>query len=200
MDREYELVELLRVFPRGPEDERALRALVAETITDGRLPARVAARLWAKGDDDVSMGAYELLQSVADLAIEPLIAGLGPADPTRVSQGLDLVVHAELELRAKVVRHVDGLLVDKRRVPPPQSFGAVEETPDDRRVCDEAYVAMRRLVHYGESAWDLVTSARQFYRSPEGARDAAITEARRTNEWRRALRGPDAGDDEGDPA
>jgi hypothetical protein len=196
MDLEYELVTLLRAFPPDEASERRLRALIDESAAAGRLPARVATRLYARGDNDAALGAFSLLQTIGDLAIEPLLEGPHPTDPARVGQSLELLAHAELELRARVLRRIDSLLDDKRRVPPPEQLGPVEETPDERRVCDVAYVAMRSLVHFGESAWDRLSGARAFYRSAEGARDGAIVEARRTNDWRRALRGPDAADEE----
>lgn len=72
-----------------------------------------------------------------------------PALPEQRTTLIEQAVEAEVALRRKVIARIDALLDDRTPIPVPVS-GPAEQRPPPRRVCDEAYLLMRQMVHFGE--------------------------------------------------
>ena len=83
---------------------------------------------------------------------------------------------------------VDTLLDDQETLPR-RLAGPIEQPPPKRRVCDQAYLLMRKIVHWGESLLDASVQENQFLNLPDDLKDARITEARVSGIWNRALSG-----------
>jgi hypothetical protein len=150
--------------------------------------------LLESSDTDLAFNAESFLRSIGDLAVQPLLESPVPADPSRASSYIDLLVEPELELRRKVLAKIDTLLEDRRPIPLRPVFGVKPEEPElPRRVCDDAYVAMRSLINFGEDLVDQFAERDKFLSESEESRDAAIRSARRSPTWQRALgHDPDA--------
>ena len=197
MEREQQFIESLRAVTTTAQED----ALAKQEVDSARTIPRLAASLWAKADAELSANALAFLSEIGDLAVVPVLEGPLRDDPKAAVQALNLMADAELALRQKVIQRVNQLLDDKRPIPPRAQLGPKPDEPiHPRRVCDEAYVAMRRLVHFGESQYGSVVEVSFFYSAPEAARDKAIAEARRNNDWRRAVNPTDDdGEHEGSP-
>jgi hypothetical protein len=192
MDREQDLIEALTNYPGPPDDDAFVQAHVDEALLSGR----VAVRMWTRGNTELSFNALSYLSSIGELAITPVIEGPLRDDPTVAVRALHLLADAELSLRQRVLKHVDLLLDDKRQIPPRPFVGPAPESPYlPRRVCDEAYVAIRRLVHFGEPRVSQQIEAEQFFAVSERKRDEEIAFARSAGSFRRAVRPDDEGDD-----
>jgi hypothetical protein len=163
---------------------------VAETIAnDAREPVRAAVQLWMSPDPVMSGKAMGLLLDVGDLAIAPLIEAQ-PATPEDKVWAVRMAVDAELALRKKLIAKVDAMLADKTQVPmarPPHA----EQVPPRRRVCDEAYLLMRSLVHLGEEQIEAQAQESLFLQLTDAQKDTLIQRARASGIWNRALRGED---------
>jgi len=182
MDREQQFIIALRDLENKQQPEQD--AFAAREVAEARLTGRVAARLWAKGEPVVAQQAFSFLLDIEELAIAPVLEGPLRDEPTAVSQAMALLTTEEVKLRARIVKQVDKWLDDKRPVPQKPSPLPREGQVHERRVCDEAYIAMRRLVHFGEGELRLLVDRDRFYELSEAKRDSAIKAARATNSWR----------------
>jgi len=193
MEREQQFIASLRAVSTTVQEE----ALAKDELASARAIPRLATSLWAKADPELSANALAFLSEIGDLAIVPVLEAPLRDDPQAAVQALNLLAEAELSLRQRVIERVDQLLDDKRPIPPRPQIGPKPDEPNHpRRVCDEAYVAMRRLVHFGESQYGSVVEVSFFYAAPEVSRDKAIAEARRSHDWRRAV---NPADDDAEP-
>src|SRR5262245_36939806 len=191
MDQREAFTRVLKEYPSNPA---AQEALIAKTVDEARLSARTAASLLQNSDSDLAFNAESFLRSIDDLAVQPLLEASVPADPTLASSYIDLLVEPELELRKKVLSKIDTLLDDRRPIPLRPVLGVKpEQPPKPRRVCDDAYVAMRSLIYFGEDLVEQFIERDKFLSESEEARYKAITRARQSPVWQRAL-GHEPGD------
>jgi hypothetical protein len=168
------------------ENQRA--ALANSLAEDARSSARMAAKVLWTGDERAPNAAQALLTDMDETAILALVE---PAPHPKVQERvwvLETVVDAELALRRKVMKRPEKSLDDKTTIPD-SIHGPVERIPPKRRVCDEAYLLMRKIVHVGEKINDVVVNESMFLNLPDEVKDAKIREARRSGEWNRAITG-----------
>jgi hypothetical protein len=197
MDRERQFIENLRDLENKlqPDDD----AFAKREEKEARLAGRAAVRAWATGDEKLADQAFSFLVDMEDLPIVPLLEGPLRDDPKAVSQAMELITDSESELRKRVVFQLEKWLDDKRPVPlrpmPPGTEGHISE----RRVCDEAYVAMRKVIHFSDDEVRQLVDEDLLYDLPEPKRDAAIARARATKSWRIVL-DPDSVDDDVPPS
>lgn len=185
MDQREAFTRVLKEYPSNPA---AQEALIARTDHEARVSARTAVSLMESSDADLAFNAESFLRSIGDLAIQPLLESNVPSDPTRASAYIDLLAEPELELRKKVLAKIDSLLDDRRQIPLRPVLGVKpEESAKRRRVCDDAYVAMRSLIYFGQDLVDQFTERDKFLSESEEERDDAIKRARRSPTWQRAL-------------
>ena len=75
------------------------------------------------------------------------------------------------------------MLLDKRLLKGPALNGIVEEKPIPRRVCDEAYLMLRKLLSYKEDEESLMTNERLFLRMTNEEKDKEIERLKSSKEW-----------------
>jgi hypothetical protein len=191
MDREQQFIADLKSLETKSQPDES--AFVAREIAEARLTGRVATRLWATGDAAQAYQAHCFLIDIEDLALVPLLEGPLRDDPNTLSQAMFLLVQRETELRRRIVVQLDLWLDDKRAVPLKPVLLPTEVRPRPRRVCDEAYVAMRKLVYFGEDDIRQMVDEDRLYELSEPQRDEAIARARASKSWRLVV-DPDSGD------
>ena len=120
----------------------------------------------------------------------PFLEAPSPASPEQRVFVVARVVEAELALRRKVIARIDKLLDDRAPVIHP-TIGPMEQKIPPRRVCDEAYLLMRQMVHFGEPPVEAGVQAKLFINAPNDFKDAQIKRARASNVWNRAITGED---------
>jgi hypothetical protein len=173
------LLDLLAKHPKGTA-ERA--AFVQAQIDEARFSATAAMRAWAAADATLAENAYGFLRNSEDLAVRPAVEQPLPREPQAAAQALWLIGDAEIDLRGKVLLRVDALLDDKRALP-----SQAGQVGAPRRVCDEAYVTLRRMVRFEEPELRQPFTSPGFLASTPAARDALIQHVRRAPTWRRIL-------------
>ena len=177
--RERRFLEQLQAYPAaGPERT----AFVQAELRESRFSARVAMHVWASGDKALQNDAFGYLVDSEDVALVPLVEEPLPSEPKAVGQGLEQLATAEVELRRKVLLRINALLNDKRDVP----AEATSALPL-HRVCDEAYVKLRRLVAFPEPDLKQPLEAKKFYASPLASRNATIERVHHLHTWQRIL-------------
>jgi hypothetical protein len=155
--------------------------------------------LWTTAESPLAGEAFDFLVDIEDLAIVPVLDGPLRDDAQAQSQAIELLTTQELKLRERVLQHLQLWLDDKRAVPTKPQFGHSEEKPAERRVCDDAYLALRRLVHFGEDELAQLVDARVYLGMTDAQRDAVIARAKATKTWRR-IQDPDQVADEPPPS
>jgi len=175
-----------------PLDAPHVEALAAEFVTSARAASRAAVALSLDTDEEVASNARRLLLYLEDLAIFPLLEA-NPRLPLQRAALITQAVEAELSLRRKVMVRLDRLLDDTTPVPT-QASARAEQKPPPRRICDEAYLLMRQVVHFGEPPMDAAVQAKLFLNAPDDFKDAQIKKARASGTWNRAITGSDIED------
>jgi hypothetical protein len=176
--------QFLEQFARLPAtDEMGLAALAKQVVDDAREAVRAAVELWATNPAQAQKAA-SLLVAVDELAFVPLTERGDPADARQRVWLLRTSGKCQQEFRGKLVGMINRML-DDRRVPParPMPGPPLEERPSLPRVCDEAYLAHRRLLNYTEDSQQFAAEESAFLALPEAKRDEEILHLRRSNTW-----------------
>ena len=179
-----ELAEELRPVPAEPNP--TLDAIARRLVTQSREPVGAAVKVWRGQDASASTKAALILAQTDDLAIGPLLEASPSPDPKKRAWMLGVVTENTIALRDAVRGHLLKMLSDKAPVPVPRYPDSSEEQPQPFRVCDEAYLQLRRLDN-GESLDQHYLNARYFLGSSDQEKDAEINRARTTHVWKKYL-------------
>jgi hypothetical protein len=160
----------------APTDEAGLNALARQMLDDARDSVRATVELWATNPAQ-SQKAQTILTALEELAFVPLTERGDPADARQRVWLLRTADHSHLEF--------NRMLDDRRRpAPRPMSGPKLEEGGAIPRVCDEAYLAHRRLLNFAETSDQFASSENAFLAMPEAKRDEEIKHLRQSNTWR----------------
>jgi len=96
------------------------------------------------------------------------------------TEGLQLA-----EMLRKIVKYFAAHLSDTRKVPASRGAGPTEEQPPVVRICDEAYLQLRRLVNLEESMDQYLLNSRAFLNLPEARKDEEIRKSRQSRAFTR---------------
>jgi hypothetical protein len=180
MERNY----LIEALNRVDSTKRAeMDSLIELLANESRETARAAVALWVESDAIRASKAASLLIGFGDLAIIPLLEAPNPPNSSQRVWLLRAVVEAELDLRGLIVARLDRMLDDKSPVPLPEDQGPIEEEPPPRRVCDESYVLMRKLVNFTESPEKYYMNVEAFLNLTNDEKDAEILKTRESHIW-----------------
>lgn len=174
-------------------DENQLIALATSLTEESRSSARMAAKIFAAGDDEAADGAQILLTHMEETAILPLVESIAHPKVADRVWVLRAAVQAETALRRKLMKKLEKSL-DDRTVVPASLHGPVERMPPKLRVCDQAYLLLRKIIYVGADLNELLANEDAFLNLPDEVKDAKIREARRSGEWTRAMTGKDVDD------
>lgn len=130
-----------------------------------------------------SQKASMILMSIGDLSISPIVDSVDTANPDNYVNEMDISLSLHLQNRSKMSKHINSMLLDKRELKGPQLKGVVEEKPPTRRVCDEAYLMLRKLFAFKEDEESLMTNERLFLSLSNKERDEEIDRIKSTEEW-----------------
>jgi hypothetical protein len=131
------------------------------------------------------------LGETAVAAIETAIAAQEPVpDVWLLFTVADGVASAESSVTARL----RAALSDRRVAPQPPAARFMEETPPSRRVCDEAYLGLRRILH-AESLLQYLMESQHFLFLPVEARNAEVEACRETGAFTRFLDDVDGGEE-----
>jgi len=193
MSQEEQFIDQLSDLAGQPQSVQD--AFAAKHKSDARFAGQAAVRAWASRDEKLAEQAFAFLVDVDELSIQPLLEGPLPDSAMNNAMAMRLLVSRESQLRKRLVERLELWLDDKRPVPQPRLPRGIEEQTPEHRVCDEAYVAMRRVVHFSDDEVRQLVDENRLYHLPDALRDEQIHKARATRSWRIVL-DPDSVDDE----
>ncbi|UCF85626.1 MAG: hypothetical protein JSV50_08345 [Desulfobacteraceae bacterium] len=155
------------------------RKIKEESWTD---PRKVVNILHSANKDEAKKAALVLL-SIDELAMTPVLDSIFRKIPEKYVWDMDILVSNQLRIRAKIVKALNEMLLDKRILEDPDEPVELEEAPPSRRVCDDAYIMMRRLFAYEENDEELTTNIDVFLDMTDEERDAEIDRAKNEKKW-----------------
>jgi len=135
------------------------------------------------GKEEDSKKASLVLISIGDLSITPLIESLDSNNADNYVWETDIALSLHLQNRNKLSKIINSMFLDKRLLKGPELKGVVEEKPIPRRVCDEAYLMLRKLLAYKEDEEALMTNERMFLSLSNEEKDKEIDRLKSSEEW-----------------
>ena len=138
--------------------------------------------LHGKDTGDVSR-ARAIILAMGDVSFGPLMESPPPQDPGHLVWDMQTAAEIHLSNQSKLTKRLIALLEDKRPVPIPPIPPEVEEKPIPHRVCDDAYLILRKM-QSDESEEEFMENNEVFIRDmTDEQRDGAIDEFRKTKKW-----------------
>ena len=168
-----------------PDDEAGIRALADDLLAAALADARLLLTLAREGtapERDVGERAFARLGTVGLVPLLDRTREAPPAEPHALAWDVQTLVELQLDARAQLVPLLNTALLDARPIPQPDLPAWIEEAPIPRRVCDEAYLALRRLLAF-EPEEDAMLEADLFLNRSDDDRDAEIDRLRKTRAW-----------------
>ena len=173
-----------RVMAVDQGKEGALEALGANLLLESRENPRAIVRLLSTNDSVLVDRARDLVFMMGETIVEPIIEAApktGFADRIWLAT---VAVRAELVLRRELAASLEGMLAEKAVLPRPEPQGLVEQEPPEVRVCDEAYLQLRKLMHVSEGVGEGVLNADRFLQFDFPRRDRELAEFQESREFR----------------
>lgn len=156
--------------------------LVTELRDQAYAPFRAAARLSDSDDVRTATNARTLLAYGLEAALVPMTEKR-VEDPLLRSQMFGAVTAAAGDLKKRVRAFLKSQMTDRALIPVPEAMQYAEPPPIPRRVCDHAFLTMRRLLHHDEDVIVRMVDERLFENLPADKKDAIIADALRTERW-----------------
>jgi hypothetical protein len=164
-------------------DNKKLDSLSKAITEESRKDANELVKILHSDNAEEVKKASMILLSIGDLAVTPMLDSLDPKNADNYTWEMDVVLSLYLQSRNKITTVLNSMLLDKRQLKEPDLQGAVEEIPASRRVCDEAYLMLRRLTAFKENEEDLMMNEKMFLDMTDDQRDKEIGRIKSSKEW-----------------
>ena len=148
-------------------------------------------------DPETARKAFGIVLDVGPVALNPILDSLNPGKPAQAVLELEHAVDLAQRDRARLASVLTKLLDDKQNVPLPSQPANTEEKLPPRRMCDEAYLLLRKLLSPEESADDQLVNGRFFLDMDVAQRDkeiAVVKSSKRFTPLREYFPGEEGGD------
>lgn len=162
--------------------EEQVSTLASELAHSATAPGRAAVKTW-QSEKTQQLGR-QLLVGLDFAALMGTVYADAHVDPTSRAWLLTNMVESELHLRGQIASKLREALFDKALVSEPSLPVAIEETPPQRRVCDDAYLLLRQLFHPEEDQVGFSVERDAYLKMPDSLRDQAIERALIEGAWK----------------
>lgn len=170
------------------ETQYAIIDFLADSLlNDIREKVTAVSSCWLDPDKNLSSNAAMLISQLNEIAIIPLMNTSVPESITKRVWLIHTITEAELELREKLIAYLDKMLEDKSSVLIPEPIGREEELPKPRRVCDEAYMQMRRLLNTSEKVEEYYLNVDAYLDLTDDEKDNEISKVKKARVWKNFL-------------
>jgi hypothetical protein len=164
-------------------DEARIDQLATDIKERSWRPSRELTAIWQGYAPEPAHKAAVILGELDDLALRPLAEAEPPDDAAKRAWLISTLVDNELELRQLIVARLDQFLGDRSVVPLPPVVAPIDELPPPRRVCDEAYVHLRRFLNVATPLEQQLMDEDIFLNLPLDLKDQAIQKFRESGVW-----------------
>lgn len=160
-----------------------LDTLTKNIILTSRKDASELVKILHSGKEEESKKAAMILMSIGDLSITPMLESIDTNNAENYTWEMDIILSQHLQTRNKISVILNSMFLDKRLLKGPELKGVVEEKPIPRRICDEAYLMLRRLTALKENEEELMINERMFLNMSENEKDKEIDRIKSSREW-----------------
>lgn len=161
--------------------EQLTDELLGEMAHEATAPGRVSMQIW-RTREQRELGR-RLLVGLNVNALLAMVYSSPAEDAADRGWLLRHAVESELRLRALLAERLMQALNDKTWIEEPPPLIRSEPPPPRRRVCDEAYVLLRELLHPEEDQVGFSVDRDAFLNMPPEARDQTIERAITSHTW-----------------
>ena len=134
-------------------------------------------------DEDTLAKARLILLQLGDVAFAPLLDSPDSTSPDGLVWDLQTAAGLHRQNQARLVKRLESLIGDKRPLTPKEQGPFTEEKVPNRRVCDEAYLLMRRLLALEDEEASSVNARIFLYSMTEPERDREIVRLLKSKTW-----------------
>jgi hypothetical protein len=180
----------LRVAALSFRDEERTTALIDEYRSDLAEVQSRALRDSQLGDAN-GRRALSVLAQLGETAVEGLASAVATQQPAPDTPLLMDLVEGLAFAESAVVRYLKRSLSDVRLVPQPPGMRVLEGAGPPYRVCDEAYISLRKILN-AESLLEYLLESHYFLSLSETDRNREIDSSSRTGSFTRFLEDVDA--------
>jgi len=124
-----------------------------------------------------------ILTRIDNVAITPLLDGMNNNDPDKFIWNLELAADIHRDIESKIVSMLNKSLSDKRPLAVLPMPSHVEEKPDQLRVCDKAYLLLRKLVSFENEESEMVNQRVFAHSWTDEQRDKEIKRLSENGKW-----------------
>lgn len=146
---------------------------LAEEYRRDLLDLQSKAILYYEAGGQPSLNALSVLSELRETGFDVLLSTISKQKPALSPTFLVEMVKSVGFAEAAVVKRLKAALTDARRVPQPPARRVHEHGDRPDRVCDEAYIGLRRLLH-SESQSQSLAEADHFLSLPEADKNREI--------------------------
>ena len=129
-----------------------------------------------------------IINDIENLTFLPIGKNGHPKEPLSRWLIIQILEDAERSLREGILHKIYSLLDDKRLIPFPKPMEPIEGLPEPRRVCDEAFWSLKRLLapigDYKETLGALFLEEDNYLELDFDERDKIIEKERKSQLWR----------------
>lgn len=165
------------------DDDKAFKRVAKAMVEESYETLRRIAEIRHSKDENDSGKARSMILEIGDLALTPLLESLKPENPEQYVWDMKSLVNIQIENRLKIAKILGEMLDDKRLLQIPEVPMGVEEKPPPRRVCDEAYLMLRRLLAFEEAEDEQFLNSVIFLDMSDEEKDAEIERFKSTKRW-----------------
>jgi hypothetical protein len=166
-----------------PEDDQRLGHLAEAIRGQGLKKTEEAVSLMHSRDTAMAGKAFGVVLDIGTIALHPILDSLNPEKPQQTVLELRHALDLVQSDRGRLAATLNKLLDDKQPVPLPAQAPNVEEKIPPRRLCDEAYLMLRKLLSPEESGDDHLMNERLFLDLKEADRDKEIAKLRQSKRF-----------------
>ena len=172
-----------QIAETGVDDVKTLDSMTETILEKSYKDPREVVGLGHSENEDIRATASALLLSLGNLVLLPLLDSVATDIPEDYVWDMQTATQLHLDGRARIVEALAKMLADTRPVTVGLPFALTEEKPVPRRVCDEAYLLLRKLLAFEENEEDRMFNEQAFLEMEDKERDSEIKRFLQTKTW-----------------
>ena len=174
-----------RLASLSPREEGKTTALVEDYRRDLAEVQRTALR-YLQAEGVQALRAYFLLSRLEETAVETMASAIAAQKQSPNSSLLINLSNGVAAAETAVLARLKAVLSDTRTAPQPPEMEGLEEVGPPYRICDEAYIGLRRILN-PESNLQFLTESRHFLALPDASKNQEIESWLKTSSFTRFL-------------